>query len=304
MSKKLLFILIVCVLIGFFIFKSNDKPIIHSFDDCVRESGIIMESYPRQCKSFDGKIYVEEIKNINEEPTIKINEIVNGTVINSPLIIRGSARGKWFFEASFPVKLVDKQNNLIASGIAMATGDSLTDDFVPFECRLDFSISEKTEGVLVFKNDNPSGIPENDIYYRIPVIINVNGNATKIKVYFANDNLDKDVTCEKVFYTERNITNTKTIATAAIEELLKGVTEKEAKEGYRTLINSGVRLNKLVIQDGVAKIDFSEQLGTGVGGSCRVSFIRKQIEETLKQFSTVKNVIISINGDSEYILQP
>jgi len=41
-----------------------------------------------------------------------------------------------------------------------------------------------------------------------------------------------------------------------------------------------------------------------VGGSCRVSAIRAQIIETLKQFSTVKNVVISINGRTEDILQP
>jgi len=54
----------------------------------------------------------------------------------------------------------------------------------------------------------------------------------------------------------------------------------------------------------VAKADFDEQLEFQVGGSCRVSAIRAEITQTLKQFSTVKEVVISIDGRTEDILQP
>jgi spore germination protein GerM len=54
----------------------------------------------------------------------------------------------------------------------------------------------------------------------------------------------------------------------------------------------------------VAKVDFDERLGFQVGGSCRVSAIRAQITETLMQFSTVKSVVVSINGRTEDVLQP
>ncbi|MBA7661011.1 hypothetical protein ES703_69021 [subsurface metagenome] len=65
-----------------------------------------------------------------------------------------------------------------------------------------------------------------------------------------------------------------------------------------------MRIQKLIIENGVAKIDFDEQLEFQVGGSCRVVAIRAQITETLKQFPTVDNVIISIDGRTEDILQP
>jgi spore germination protein GerM len=65
-----------------------------------------------------------------------------------------------------------------------------------------------------------------------------------------------------------------------------------------------VRIQSLTIENGVAKVDFDEQLEFQVGGSCRVVAIRVQIIETLKQFPTVNSVIISINGRTEYILQP
>ncbi|MCX6760220.1 MAG: GerMN domain-containing protein, partial [Candidatus Nealsonbacteria bacterium] len=69
-------------------------------------------------------------------------------------------------------------------------------------------------------------------------------------------------------------------------------------------INTGVKIQKLTIENGIAKVDFDEQLENGVGGSCKVSAIRAQITQTLKQLSTVMSVIISINGRTEDILQP
>ena len=126
----------------------------------------------------------------------------------------------------------------------------------------------------------------------------------KIKVYFNNDKLDPEFSCNKVFPVEREIIKTEAIDRAALEELLKGASEKEKSEGFFTSINSGVKIQKLTIEDGTAGVDFDEQLEFQVGGSCRVAAIRAQITQTLKQFPTVQNVIISINGRTEDILQP
>lgn len=126
----------------------------------------------------------------------------------------------------------------------------------------------------------------------------------KVKVYFNNDRMDPEFSCNKVFPVEREIPETQAVAQAALEELLKGLTEKERAEGFFTSINPGVKIQSLVIGNKVAKVDFDEQLEFQVGGSCRVAAIRAQITETLKQFPTVDKVIISINGRTEDILQP
>ena len=90
----------------------------------------------------------------------------------------------------------------------------------------------------------------------------------------------------------------------SMEELLKGVTEEEKNNGFFTNINSGVKINSLDLNNGILKIDFDDEIEFQVGGSCRVTAIRAQIIETLKQFSTVKEVIISVNGRVDDILQP
>jgi spore germination protein GerM len=40
------------------------------------------------------------------------------------------------------------------------------------------------------------------------------------------------------------------------------------------------------------------------GGSARVDMIRQQITQTLKQFPTVNEVRIAIEGETEGVLQP
>lgn len=127
---------------------------------------------------------------------------------------------------------------------------------------------------------------------------------SEVKIYFNNGNLDPEASCNKVFAVERDISKTTAVGRAALEELLKGPTDTEKTEGYSTSINPGVKIQKLTIENGVARVEFDEQLEFQVGGSCRVTAIRAQIVETLKQFPAVNEVIISINGRTEDILQP
>jgi hypothetical protein len=277
---------------------------LNSFDECIGAGYPILESYPRQCKTPNGKTFVEDIGNELEKINlIQITKPRPNETIQSPLEIKGEARGYWFFEADFPVKLLDENGELIASGIAQAQGDWMTEDFVPFESILEFEVPETDKGVLILEKDNPSGLPENADELRIPVRFNL-AETIKVKVYFNNDRMDPEFSCNKVFPVEREIPKTQTVGRAALEELLKGSTEAEKNQGFFTSINSGVKIQSLSIKDGVAKVDFDEQLEFQVGGSCRVAAIRAQITETLKQFPTVDNVIISIDGRTEDILQP
>jgi len=126
----------------------------------------------------------------------------------------------------------------------------------------------------------------------------------KVKAYFNNNKMDPEYSCNKVFAVEREIPKTEAVDRAALEELLKGFTDAENNAGFFTSINSGVKIQSLTIENDTAYVDFDEQLEYQVGGSCRVSAIRAQITQTLKQFPTVNNVVISINGRTEDILQP
>jgi spore germination protein GerM len=126
-----------------------------------------------------------------------------------------------------------------------------------------------------------------------------------VQVYFGNANLNPGVLdCSLVFPVAREAPKTPAVGRAALEELLKGPTWAEKNAGYDTAINEGVKIRSLSVKDGVAAVDFDAKMQEGMGGSCRVSLIRSQITETLKQFPTVQSVVISVEGNSEDILQP
>ncbi len=233
---------------------------------------------------------------------IVVDSPLTNQLMTSPWTVEGKARGSWFFEAVFPVRLLDGEGKEIAKTSAQAQSDWMTNSLVPFKAKIEFNKVTTATGTLILAKDNPSGLPENDKKIEIPVHFNI--TASKIKIYFNNNKLDPQASCNKVFSVQREITETQAVGRAALEELLKGPTGQEKSDGFFTSINPDVKIQKLTIEDGIAKVDFNEQLEYEVGGSCRVSAIRSQITETLKQFPTVKEVIISIDDRTEDILQP
>lgn len=226
-----------------------------------------------------------------------------GQTVSSPLNLFGQAVGGWYFEASFPVELVDGQGSTIARSYVQAQSDWQTVSLVPFRGELNYQLAATTTGKLIFKKDNPSGLPENDQSFTVPVVITPNQNMT-IKVFFNNNILDPEIGCDKVFGLERILPKAQSVARAALEQLIAGPSSQEKSQGYYTNINPAAKIEKLTIDQGLAKVDFNQALEQPAGGSCRVSAIRAQISQTLKQFPTVKEVIISVGGRTEDVLQP
>lgn len=100
---------------------------------------------------------------------IRVTSPTPRALVASPLEIKGEARGMWYFEASFPIVLLDMKGNQLAQGHAEARGDWMTEQFVPFTAHLQFDPLDAEEGILVLKKDNPSGDPIRDDEIRIPV---------------------------------------------------------------------------------------------------------------------------------------
>ena len=100
---------------------------------------------------------------------VRVSEPLSGTIIKSPLSVSGEARGNWFFEASFPVKLLDENGTEIAAVPAQAHGEWRTENFVPFSVDLNFAVPTSPRGTLVLRKDNPSDLPEHDDALEIPI---------------------------------------------------------------------------------------------------------------------------------------
>ena len=100
---------------------------------------------------------------------IVLDRPVIGQVVSSPLTIAGIARGGWFFEATFPVRLVDANGKTIAVHYAEARGNWMTNDFVSFRLVLNFADSDTDTGFLILEKSNPSGLSRHADELRIPV---------------------------------------------------------------------------------------------------------------------------------------
>lgn len=151
--SKLLYICIVVILIIFITVSSQDKSV-----STITETPKVIEQIP----------VIPEASKIAD--MIEISSPLPNGIITSPIQLSGRARGNWYFEASFPIELQDNQGNVIAVAIAQAQGDWMTEDFVPFSVNLTFAPQVAgSKGQLVFKKDNPSGMPENDASLIVPV---------------------------------------------------------------------------------------------------------------------------------------
>lgn len=90
-------------------------------------------------------------------------------VVSEEFTITGEARGWWFFEASFPILLLDADGKEIGRALGEAQEEWMTEDFVPFRATMRASFGGAEEGMLVLQRDNPSGLPDNDAEIRIPL---------------------------------------------------------------------------------------------------------------------------------------
>lgn len=173
--------------------RSDDLAAITTFEKC-RDAGYpVMETYPEQCRTPDGRTFVRDVSREDgqngSEPgqeaqaPVRNVSVAAGSSVSSPLTVTGEARGTWMFEASLPLKIVDAADNVIAQAPGQAQPDPrtgeinwMTADYVPFRATLMFAAPQTALNTfLVIEKDNPSGLPENAGEIRIPIVIGAAG---------------------------------------------------------------------------------------------------------------------------------
>jgi len=293
--------------------KGNEPSVaVNNFDECEAAGYPIAESYPRQCTTPGGETFVEGIGNeLEKADLIKVSAPRPNAVISSPLKLSGEARGYWYFEASFPVKLYDESGKELGTAIAEAQDDWMTNEFVPFAATLQFNAPASGKGYLVLQRDNPSGLPENDDSLIMPVKFGPAPVETQpVTLFFYDANKDKDakgnMLCSKqgLVAVPRSIPRTTTTNIADTVRLLLqgGLSDAEKQQGISTEFPlAGFELENATLDaKGALTLTFKDPQFKSSGGSCRVEILYAQIEATVKQFTEVKSVIIKPDA----ILQP
>ena len=250
---------------------------------------------------------------IEHNDLIRVFEPGRDAVVSSPLTIRGEARGMWFFEASFPVRMIDGNGNTIPlnPGYIMTASEWMTEEYVPFEATMEFSAPQTETGTLILEKDNPSGLPEHADEVRIPIRFAAGHTAPQqrtIQLYYYDPSLDEDadgnIMCSEagLVAVERTIPLTQTPVQDVVRLLLRGeITPQEEAQGITTEYPlEGLELTGASLENGVLTLSFSDPNNVTSGGSCRVGILWFQIRETARQFDGVEEV----RFEPEELFQP
>ena len=90
--------------------------------------------------------------------------------ISSPLVASGSADNSWYFEATFPARLMAQDGTIIAEAPAVAASDWTRPGQVPFNIEMAFTVDAETPATLVLEEDMP-GENQTPRQVRIPVVL-------------------------------------------------------------------------------------------------------------------------------------
>lgn len=168
-----LFVLVAVVFVLFALVRAivyGPVDTVSNFAECAEEGNSVMGSYPAQCITSSGKMFVEDIGNeLDKQDFIRIDIPRPNSVVASPLVVEGMARGTWFFEGDFPVQLLDGDGREVAVGFVSSNEEWMTEAFIPYYGELVFEIPNTTTGTLILKKDNPTGLPEHDDMLYVPV---------------------------------------------------------------------------------------------------------------------------------------
>lgn len=264
-------------------------------------------------KAKEPHLTIESNELLDVSDFIVVDKPRAGDVIESPVTIVGQARGQWFFEGSFPIKIIDASGEQLGEGAAEAQSNWMTNDFVDFRAVISFKSPATSSGFVVVHNDNPSGLPEKAKELRIPIVFSSNPPESKertVKFFYYDSRLDQDesgnILCSPkgLVAWGYNIPFTTTPIKDTIEAfLITPLPEKALLAGLSSEFPlPGVSLESLNLDkdSGILTIKLSDKNNNTQGGACRVAILRAQLEAVAKQFPEVKEV----RFEPETLFQP
>lgn len=233
-------------------------------------------------------------------PNVQVSVPSKNSLVKLPLNISGQAR---VFENVVNIEIEDSGGNLLYKGFTL-TDNEAVGEFGNFSQSVYSFLSQPTAGQILIKVywESPEDDSSKDMV-KIPVNLDLSQHRL-VKIFYSNPAADSS-DCSAVSPVYRFLGPSQTPLAQALSLLLKnGLTKAEMSAGLVNNIPPGVRINSLDVAEDGLHVDFSEELKSGVAGSCRVIAIRSQLEETLKQFGTVFKVFFTVNGSAEGVLEP
>jgi hypothetical protein len=238
------------------------------------------------------------------------------------------------FEQHLAIQVIGVDGSVIGQGGATIAAD--WGQRGPFEAQVTFTppVSEEPGRIIVFAASPRDGglVHLSSVEVRLARTSETSEPPTEempqlhtVEVYFSHTSLSESETC--VLPVTRTVSGGDRAEWLALEALLEGPTPEEEAQGFITSIpdpeevvafkeramESGqpapylgdrVQLQALQIEGGTAYVDFSAEMKAYGGGSLRVMCIRQEVTKTLTQFPGIERVVISIDGQTEGVLEP
>lgn len=117
---------------------------------------------------------VDQKASLADDGQIFADQPEAGMTVTSKVLVSGHARGDLFFEAVLPVDVVDEGDNIVGEGAVRAEGDWMTQEFVPFQGEIAFTLPDgvsSAAGAVVFLLQDMSGLSEDVILFSVPVTL-------------------------------------------------------------------------------------------------------------------------------------
>jgi spore germination protein GerM len=139
-----------------------------------------------------------------------------------------------------------------------------------------------------------------------PVTYGQSQQTLKVKLYFPNTRRDKSDCPVKVYPVTRTIPKTQAVAGTALEQLFAGPTSQEKAQGFYSDFSEATKslLISVNLKNDAAYVNLRNLNSTSRMGnfttSCGGSNFFGQVENTLKQFASIKKVFYAMEGDPSF----
>lgn len=267
-----------------------------------------------------------------DEEAILITSPQPDEIVSSPVLVTGVSDPT--FEQHLAIQVIGEDGSVIGQGTATIAAD--WGQRGPFEARVEFTppANEVAGRLIVFAASPRDGglVHLSSVEVKLAEAPKTSESPVEeppqlytVEVYFSHTSLSESETC--VQPVTRTVSGSGPVEWLALEALLEGPTPEEEAQGFLTsipdpeevaafkeqAIDSGqpvpysgdrVLLQSLKKEDGTVTVDFSAEMKAYGGGSLRVMCIRQEITKTLEQFPGIENVVISIDGQTEGVLEP
>lgn len=204
-----------------------------------------------------------------------------GTIVG-PLVIRGYVPKSWTFEGQFRMQLLDSKRNIILDDRVPVEWDSENSKNTLYFVESYNFHTNAGSGFLILRNDNPSGLPENE-------------KSTEIKVKFSPPPVNTVYLYQFDLEEDKRICDCTACQVTLPIPVTLGNTASPIKDTLNLLagrMHPDFYVKSLNLKNGVLSVEFPHISGFTTGGSCAQMVNMLEVKKTALQFSEVKQVQI------------